>query len=315
MFNVRLTKKQLLEELDKIIVGHGNVKRTLINTIFINQEYFRFSLNFPNLDNPIKRRNSLLVGESGSGKTFLVKSLLKLCDLPYIQIDSSILSPERNKSKSETFKLLEDRMARIVEYWTDYDSVRFSSHEYTVDQTVVFIDEFDKLGNEAYIGWRVAIQSSLLSLLESGECLFILAGAFANTDFHNTRQKKLGFTDHDKDNYDKDYDSLLVKSGIMPEILGRVSNVCVMEQLTDKHYREIIYEILIPKMQQELQAISNTPIKQITFTKDDVQQIISKATKSNQGIRYVTKQFHSLTEKMIFELEEDEDYYTQTVSR
>jgi ATP-dependent Clp protease ATP-binding subunit ClpX len=308
MFNVRLSKKQLLEALDKIIIGHGNVKRTLINTIYINQEYSRFSILFPNLENPIKRRNSLLVGESGSGKTFLVKSLLKLCDLPYIQVDSSILSPDRSKDKSATYKLLEERINKVVEYWINYDEVRFSSYDNVVSQTVIFIDEFDKLGNEAYVGWRIGIQSSLLSLLESNDCLFILAGAFADTDFHNTRQKKLGFTNHNKDSHDKDYDSLLVKSGIMPEILGRISNVCVMEQLTDSHYKEIIYEILIPKVQQELQAISNTPVNQITFIKEDVQQIIDNATKSNQGVRYVIKQFHRLTEAMIFELEEDEDF-------
>ncbi len=81
-----LTPKQIVEALDKYIVGQDDAKRTV--AIALRNRYRR-SLLSDEMREEIIPKNIIMVGPTGVGKTEIARRLAKLVDAPFIKVEAT----------------------------------------------------------------------------------------------------------------------------------------------------------------------------------------------------------------------------------
>lgn len=290
-----MSNNEILEELDRLIYGHTEAKKALITMISRSklrhhQKYIK-SMEDEFLLSPMK---VLLIGASGTGKTFLIECLQNVIHFPFIRLDATNLTPSGagggDKSEDVQKKILKNAMKCCVEYPYHYPSV-----EGAIDRTVVFVDEIDKLGTsfESSGNWNKHVQSNFLTLFDNkaefSGVSFVFAGAFG-TITAEKKSNRLGFTQHHTLGSQQDKKELIdvrvLKSGLIPEIVGRISAICELDIFTSDDLYYILKERVLPKKQLDLAAYH---IFDIDINEDVLRQIAEDAAESGQGIRYLQR--------------------------
>ena len=85
-FIASLTPKQIVEELDKFIVGQTNAKRAV--GIALRNRWRRQQLP-DSLRDEVGPKNILMIGPTGVGKTEIARRLAKLAKSPFIKVEAS----------------------------------------------------------------------------------------------------------------------------------------------------------------------------------------------------------------------------------
>jgi ATP-dependent HslUV protease ATP-binding subunit HslU len=85
-FMASLTPKQIVEELDKFIVGQNNAKRAV--AIALRNRWRRQQLP-DSLRDEVGPKNILMIGPTGVGKTEIARRLAKLSKSPFIKVEAS----------------------------------------------------------------------------------------------------------------------------------------------------------------------------------------------------------------------------------
>ena len=85
-FMASLTPKQIVEELDKFIVGQTNAKRAV--GIALRNRWRRLQLA-DSLRDEVGPKNILMIGPTGVGKTEIARRLAKLSKSPFIKVEAS----------------------------------------------------------------------------------------------------------------------------------------------------------------------------------------------------------------------------------
>ncbi len=83
---MNLTPQQIVEELDKYIVGQGKAKRMV--AIALRNRWRRQRLS-EDLRDEVLPKNILMIGPTGVGKTEISKRLARLADAPFIKVEAS----------------------------------------------------------------------------------------------------------------------------------------------------------------------------------------------------------------------------------
>lgn len=285
-----------MKTLDDFVYGHKQAKKVLSVLLRRSKErhYRKCVLGLNDYPEPLK---CLLIGQSGTGKTHLIHSLRKLYGFPLVCIDATQLMPAGNSeglnAKGLTKKLLDaaNEYTKLPEY---------HSPEGVLNQMVVFVDEFDKLGTnfDSSGNWNKHVQSSFLTMIDNKEefagISWIFAGAFSSLyEEKGTMKKSIGFfpeanTKDTKEITDED----ILKAGIIPEMLGRISLIVQLDTFTEENYRQVLTEKLLP-------TYRNLPDDL------DLDGIVKKAHNSGQGIRSLTRQLEMLS----IDAEYDEDMF------
>ncbi len=81
-----LTPQQIVQELDKYIVGQKDAKRNV--AIALRNRWRRMNAN-PEMRNEIVPNNILMIGATGVGKTEIARRLAKIADAPFIKVEAS----------------------------------------------------------------------------------------------------------------------------------------------------------------------------------------------------------------------------------
>ncbi len=81
-----LTPKQIVEQLDRFIVGQNEAKRQV--AIALRNRYRRSRLS-PELREEITPKNIIMMGPTGVGKTEIARRLAKLVDAPFIKVEAT----------------------------------------------------------------------------------------------------------------------------------------------------------------------------------------------------------------------------------
>jgi ATP-dependent HslUV protease ATP-binding subunit HslU len=81
-----LTPRQIVEELDKYIVGQGNAKRAV--AIALRNRYRRARVH-PELRDEITPKNILMIGPTGVGKTEIARRLAGLVGAPFVKVEAT----------------------------------------------------------------------------------------------------------------------------------------------------------------------------------------------------------------------------------
>ncbi|MDH7500581.1 MAG: ATP-dependent protease ATPase subunit HslU, partial [candidate division NC10 bacterium] len=82
----QLTPKQIVQELDKYIVGQRNAKRAV--AIALRNRWRRQKLP-PELRDEVAPKNIIMIGPTGVGKTEIARRLAKLAEAPFIKVEAS----------------------------------------------------------------------------------------------------------------------------------------------------------------------------------------------------------------------------------
>jgi len=81
-----LTPKQIVEELDKYIIGQYEAKRNV--AIALRNRWRRMNAQ-PDIQKEIVPNNILMIGATGVGKTEIARRLAKIADAPFVKVEAS----------------------------------------------------------------------------------------------------------------------------------------------------------------------------------------------------------------------------------
>ena len=81
-----LTPKQIVEQLDRFIIGQDEAKRSV--AIALRNRYRRSRLS-PELREEITPKNIIMMGPTGVGKTEISRRLAKLVDAPFVKVEAT----------------------------------------------------------------------------------------------------------------------------------------------------------------------------------------------------------------------------------
>jgi len=81
-----LTPKQIVEELDKYIIGQYEAKRNV--AIALRNRWRRMNVK-SDMQAEIVPNNILMIGATGVGKTEIARRLAKIADAPFVKVEAS----------------------------------------------------------------------------------------------------------------------------------------------------------------------------------------------------------------------------------
>ncbi len=81
-----LTPRQIVEELDRYIIGQANAKRAV--AVAMRNRWRRQQLS-EEMRNEVAPKNILMIGSTGVGKTEIARRLAKLTDAPFIKVEAT----------------------------------------------------------------------------------------------------------------------------------------------------------------------------------------------------------------------------------
>ena len=301
------TPKDIYRELNKCVIGQDNAKKMLSVAVVNHLKRVKYKLD-------VEKSNVLLIGPTGSGKTLLAKNLAKILKLPFAIVDATVYTEAGYVGED-----VENILLRLLQN-ANYDIN-------LAQKGIVFIDEIDKLARKSEsvsITRDVSgegVQNSLLKIIEGNvinippqggrkhpyqefisfdttDVLFICAGAFDGLN-KTKNVKTIGFNKSDKLNDESIMDNL-IKYGIIPELLGRLPNVILMDNLTKNELENIL---LLPTngiiaQYQRLLSIDNVSLK---FDDYAVKKIADLAFKSRGGARSLKKILEDIMIDIMFE--------------
>jgi len=292
---------EILEEFNSKVEGHIEAKKALIN--LVNRSKIRHHQKYIqqlHKDFLIEPANCLLIGGSGTGKTFLVETLQDLVEFPLIKIDATKLNPtgagDGGIKSADLINLICTNAKALASKGRGY----YHSEAGVIDQTIVFIDEIDKLANawESSGNWNKQVQSNFLTLFENkgrfAGISFIFAGAFVGIENIKltskvTENSSIGFNADIKKNIHTEecLDEAVVKYGLLPELVGRINHIVKLDNFSRQEYRDILLNRLVPKKLEELIYFHCIGFE---LSDDAIERILDKVESSGQGIRYLKRE-------------------------
>jgi ATP-dependent Clp protease ATP-binding subunit ClpX len=257
-----------------------------------------------------KLHNCLLVGDSGTGKTHLVESLSKIMKFPLLKIDATELNPTGASGGIKSDKLYK-LILKCAKEAMEEDPETYWSLEGTVNQVVVFVDETDKLASSfANNNWNQHVQSNFLTVFENnGEFAgvsYIFAGAFTGIDKYpgEASSGAIGFVDNVSGGNlspDRSFAEEIIKFGLLPEFVGRLNNIVLLDKLEKDVYETVLNTIIMPRTANTLAAYG---IENFKLPEDKAEVLIDEAMKSGLGIRALESGISQLLVDIEFNPEE-----------
>lgn len=286
-----MNNHDILTAMNKVVYGHEEAKKTLITLIQRSKirHYKKWGLLEPT---SLKPMSCLLIGPSGTGKTYMVDSLRKIMKFPYLYMDATHLVP--TGAHGVTCEDLKKRIQKTIT--TAVEAKECSSVDGALDQLIVFVDEFDKLAYsfESSGNWNTHTQANFLTLFDSKDTYYTgISWIFAGT-FQNCRTEKNGnplgfFTSPTTQDKRTITDDELIQTGLLPEIVGRISSIVELDTFTLEDYYQILTTRLLPAKQATLQELFLT----VEFPDSALLiQMAKMAVESAQGVRYLERELN-----------------------